>query len=104
MTDGFLEIARAKVGQDRFELSQHAQEEAALEQMGVDDIKHAILTGEELEPYSNDLRGPSCLMAGQDENGRWIHVLCGNFDRENLLIITVYLPQPPKWEDQFTRG
>jgi len=31
-------------------------------------------------------------------------VLCGNFDRENLLIITVYLPLPPKWKDPFTRG
>ena len=41
MTGEFLEIARAKVGQDKFEISQHAQEEAALEQIGVDDIKHA---------------------------------------------------------------
>jgi len=104
MTNGFMDIARAKVRQDEFEFSQHAQEEAAFEQISVDDIKHAILTGQELEPYSNDPRGPSCLMAGQDERGRWIHVLCGNFDRENLLIITVYLPQLPKWEDPFTRG
>ncbi len=104
MTDGFLDIARAKVRQDNFDLSQHAQEEAAAERIGVDDIKQAILTGQELEPYSNDPRGPSCLMVGQDERGRWFHVLCGNFGRENLLIITVYLPQPPKWEDPFTRG
>ena len=71
--------------------------------VSVDDIKQAILTVQEPEPYSNDPRGPSCLMVGQDERGRWIHVLCGNFGRENLLIITVYQPQPPKWEDPFTR-
>lgn len=104
MADRFLDIARDKVRQDKFELSQHAQREAAAEQISVDDIKDAILAGQELEPYPNDPRGPSCLMIGQDRSGRWIHVLCGNFDRENLLIITVYLPQPPKWKDPFTRG
>lgn len=104
MADRFLDIAQDKVPQDRFELSGHAQQEAAAEQISVDDIKHAILVGQELEPYPNDPRGPSCLMVGQDESYRWLHVLCGNFDRENLLIITVYLPQPPKWKGPFTRG
>jgi len=104
MANRFLEIARAKVYQDKFELSEHAQQEAAAEQISVDDIKQAILTGQELEPYPEDPRGPSCLMVGQDESGRWVHVLCGNFDRESLLVITVYLPRPPKWKDPFTRG
>jgi hypothetical protein len=104
MADRFLDIAQVKVRQDEFELSAHAQQEAAAEQIGVDDIKYAILVGQALEPYPDDPRGPSCLMVGQDESSRWIHMLCGNFDRENLLIITVYLPRPPKWEDPFTRG
>jgi hypothetical protein len=103
MADQFLNIAQVKVHQDEFELSQHAQQEAAMEQISVDDIKDAILFGRELEPYSTDSRGPSCLMVGQDRAGRWIHILCGNFDRGNLLIITVYLPRPPKWIDPFTR-
>ncbi len=104
MADRFLDIARVKARKDKFELSEHAQQEAAAEQISVDDIAHAILTGQELEPYPNDPRGSSCLMVGQDESHRWIHVLCGNFDWENLLIITAYLPQPPKWKDPFTRG
>jgi hypothetical protein len=103
MAEPFLAIAQAKVSLDQFELSQHAQKEAAEEQIGVDDIRHAILTGQELEPYPQDPRGPSCLMVGQDFVGRWIHVLCGNFDHENLLIITVYLPRMPKWQDPWTR-
>jgi hypothetical protein len=49
-----LAVARAKVFGDQFELSQHAQKEAAEEQISVDDIKHAILTGQELEPYPHD--------------------------------------------------
>lgn len=50
MTDGFLDITQAKVRQDNFELSQHAQEESAVEQAGVDDIKQAILMGQEPSP------------------------------------------------------
>ena len=92
MADQFLAIAQVKVAQDHFELSSHAQKEAAEEQISVDDIKHSLLTGQELEPYPEDPRGPSCLMVGQDRHNRWLHVLCGNFDHDNLLIITVYLP------------
>ena len=103
VADRFLDRARCRVRQDRFELSQHAQQEAAAEQISVDDIKHALLTGQKLEPYPNDPRGPSCLMVGQERSGRWLHVLCGNFDRNNLLVITVYVPQPPKWQDPWTR-
>lgn len=104
MADRFLDIAQAKVRQGNFEFSQHAQREAAAEQISVNDIKRAILTGRELEPYPGDPRGPSCLIVGQDDSGRWMHVLCGNFGREKLLIITVYLPQPPKWRDPLIRG
>ena len=104
MTDQFLAAARVKVLGDKFDLSQHAQTEAAEEQISVDDIKHVILIGTELELYPHDPRGPSCLVVGQDPTGRWVHVVCGNFDRENLLIITVYLPQPPKWQDPWTRA
>jgi hypothetical protein len=31
-------------------------------------------------------------------------VLCGNFDRAQLLVITVYEPRPPKWQDAWTRS
>jgi hypothetical protein len=103
VADGFLDMVQARVHQDSFELSHHAQREAAAEQISVDDIKHAMLTGQELGPYPDDPRGPSCLLVGQDTSGRWLHVLCGNFDRTNVLIITVYLPQPPKWQDAWTR-
>jgi len=104
MTGQFLARVQAKVRQDKFELSQHAQREAGAEMISVDDIKYAIFNGRELEPYPNDPRGPSCLIVGQDSSARWIHALCGNFDHENALIITVYVPQLPKWKDPFTRG
>ena len=103
MADRCLDMARARVRQDSFALSQHAQREAAAEQISVDDIQHTLLTGQELEPSPQDPRGPRCFMVGQDTRGRWLHVLCGHFDRTHVLIMTVYLPQPPKRQNPWTR-
>jgi len=99
----YIEIARDKVEKDCFYLSHHAQIERGKERITVDDIVSAILNGRELEPYPDDPRGESCLIVGQGLDSRWIHVLCGNFRGENLIIITVYIPRLPKWEDPFTR-
>lgn len=99
----YIEIAREKVKRDSFYLSHHAQLARGNEKITVDDIASAILNGRELEPYPDDPRGESCLIVGQGLDFRWMHVLCGNFDKENLIIITVYIPRLPKWYDPFTR-
>jgi hypothetical protein len=103
MSKSFLEIARDKVKAEKFYLSHHAQIERGEEKIRVDDIVAAILNGQELEAYPDDPRGASCLFVGQGLDLRWIHVLCGNFYGENLLIITVYLPILLKWIDPFTK-
>ncbi len=99
----YIEIAREKVARGGFYLSHHAQIERGEERIRIDDIIAAISNGQELEPYPDDPRGESCLLAGQGLDDRWIHVLCGNFYEKSLLIITVYIPKPPKWEDPLTR-
>ena len=103
MADRFLDLARARVRQDRFEFSQHAQREAAAEQISVDDIKQALLTGQALEPSPHDARGPRCFMVGQDAQGRCLHVLCGDCNRDHVLMMTVSLPHPPQWHEPWTR-
>ena len=99
----YIEIAREKVAEGSFYLSHHAQIERGEERIKIDDIVAAISNGQELEPYPDDPRGESCLIVGQGLDFRWIHVLCGNFYEKDLLIITVYIPKLPKWEDPFTR-
>ena len=76
---------------------------AEKKRLSTDDILNALAHGQEVEAYPDDPRGPSALIAGQDGQGRWMHVVCGNFEQDSLLVITVYLPQPPKWRDPFTR-
>ena len=41
-------------------------------------------------------RGACCLLHGTDESGRDIHIVCTTA-QPRLIIITAYLPLPPKW-------
>jgi hypothetical protein len=101
--DKFIDIARELVKEGRFYLSHHAQVERGKERISVDDIVSAILRGKELEQYPHDPRGASCLIVGPALDSRWVHVVCGDFLENDLLIITVYIPGLPKWQDPFTR-
>jgi len=101
--ESYIVIAKEKATKGKFYLSHHAQIERGKEKIRIDDIVAAISNGQELEPYPDDPRGESCLIVGQGLDSRWIHVLCGNFNDSDLLIITVYIPKPPKWKNPFIR-
>jgi hypothetical protein len=102
-----MDIARVKalIQQRRYKTSHHAEVEREAETITIDDIKTAILNGELLEDYSDDPRGHSCLMLGTAEDGRPLHIVLTILERiEEALIITVYVPVPPKWLDPRTRA
>lgn len=97
-----LEIKRQfKLG--KFEISWHAEKERYAEDISIDDIRSAIKSGEILEDYPQDARGPSCLVLGSSK-GRPIHIVCGYSAKGWIRVITVYLPKVPKWIDKRTRG
>jgi hypothetical protein len=48
-------------------------------------------------------RGESCLLAGFTDAGKPVHVVCGGMG-EYLVIITVYIPTPPKFINPYERG
>ena len=62
-----------------------------------DEIRSSVLHGEVIEDYPEDIRGHSCLMLGWGKQGRPIHVVCAPKD-EYLAIISVYIPDPERWE------
>lgn len=92
---------RRKIRRGEYRLTEHAQIERLEEDIDVLDIEAAILSGEVLEDYPNDPRGPSCLILGHSDE-RAIHVVCG-VKQNQIVIITVYIPQPPKWENPRSR-
>ncbi|MCY4515513.1 MAG: DUF4258 domain-containing protein [Candidatus Tectomicrobia bacterium] len=93
---------------ERYEFSFHAQQERLADDLDITDIETAILNGEMLEDYPDDPRGESCLLLGYvGENP--LHIVAGwsrmKFsDQKALRIITVYVPQPPKWQTPRRRG
>ena len=81
----------------------HADIERMNDNLKIIDIEQAILSGRILEIYKNDIRGHSCLIVGFSDNAIPIHIVCG--ERNNkLVIITVYIPKPPKFKNPFERS
>lgn len=97
-----IEIIKSKVRSGDFLLSAHADQEASDEDIYIAEIHDAILNGEILERYPDTGRGESCLILGF-AGGRPIHVVCG-WRHKCVLVITVYVPKPPKFVDPWTRG
>ena len=64
-------------------------------------IERAIETGVLIESYPNDPRGPSCLLLGYSSEDRPLHVVCGKFDDDELLIITAYEPSATEWKSDW---
>ncbi len=100
-----MEIAkiREKVGKDEYEISLHAEKERYAEDIMISDLENAIFSGEILEDYPDDPRGPSCLILGYLHN-RPTHIVCGESAAGWMRIITVYIPKLPKWVNERTRA
>ena len=71
--------------------------------MSFSDIEEALLNGRILEHYEDTGRGESCLIAGFTDYGKPIHIVCGE-RRGKLIIITVYIPRPPKFKSPYERS
>ncbi len=80
----------------RLELTLHATQEAHAEGISADEIRQALINGQVLEDYPEHRRGACCLIYGDTNAGRPIHVVCTS-QRKPVLIITVYEPKLPKW-------
>lgn len=94
---------REKIRAQEYEISYHAEKERYAEDISMEDIETAISNGDIIEDYPDDPRGPSCLILGHSQD-RPIHIVCGYTSIKWIRIITVYLPKPPKWVDERTRG
>lgn len=96
------------IREGRYEVSIHAQQERLEDDLDLEEIESAVLQGDLIEDYPTDPRGPSCLIAGF-AGAKPIHVVLGwakvkTRSEPILRMITVYIPQPPKWTDIQTRG
>ena len=91
-----------KVRKEEYEISLHAEKERYTEDVSINDLESDIYNGDILEDYTDDPRGPSCLILGYSKN-RPIHIVCGHSSTKWIRVITVYIPKLPKWIDERTR-
>ena len=84
-------------------LTLHAQQEMVEEDIKIADIYAALANGHILENYHEHQRGACCLLTGKDSRKRDIHIVCTT-SQPTLIIITAYLPLPPKWITPTQRG
>ncbi len=68
------------------------------------DIFSCFDNGNIIEKYENDVPFPSVLINGRSISDRPIHVIAGvDIKLKRLYIITVYEPDPAKWNEHYTR-
>jgi len=97
-----LHNIKAKIRAGLFKFSWHAEIEAEADNLAIAQVVDAILSGEIYENYPDSGRGESCLIVGF--SGKIpIHAICG-MRADNVIIVTVYIPRPPKFIDPWTRG
>ncbi len=93
-----LENISAKFRAGKYIISFTHTEKVRLRKIEAEEIEEAIYEGSIIERYQDDPRGASCLILGVTSQGRPLHVICGRFEEDEILIITAYEPNPEEWE------
>lgn len=79
-----------------YRLSLHARKEMLDEAISTPELFEAIANGQIVENCPFHIRGACGLLHGVTAAGRNLHTVCTTTGPE-LVIITVYVSQPPKW-------
>lgn len=94
---------KEKAEKEEYYFSSHGDEERQNDNLTIGEIEEAIFNGRILEHYEDTGRGESCLLAGFSNNGKPIHLVCGQ-RKDWLVIVTVYIPTPPKFKSAYERA
>jgi len=92
-----------KIKSDEYYFSRHGDQERQNDNLTIIEIEEALISGRILEQYKDKRRGESCLVVGFTNEGKPIHIVCGKRETQ-LVIITVYIPSPPKFKNPYERG
>jgi hypothetical protein len=95
-SDVILRLLRQAVAEQQIKVSLHAAEEALAEHITGPEIEMVMLNAQLLEDYPEWWLGPSCLIYGQTDAERDLHIVV-SYGGLPITIITVYEPKPPRW-------
>jgi hypothetical protein len=97
-----IDAIQASVRANRYYYSHHAEVERKADSLTFAQVEEALLNGQILEQYPDTGRGKSCLIVGFTDDTA-VHIVCG-WRGDQVVLITVYIPTPPKFIDPWTRG
>lgn len=80
-------------------ITQHSRKRFTERNIKLTDVIEGIKTGTIIEEYPDDFPFPSCLILGKT-NCVPIHI-CASTNEGLIYIITAYIPNYEKWEDDF---
>ena len=87
---------------ERLRVSEHALREAHKEGLRIKEVLHAIFNGVIVEQYPERKR---VLIAGPIPGEPLpVHVVCDYADHNELVAVTVYVPNRPRWITEQVRG
>ena len=98
-----LEQIRHQAETENVRITQHAHREMVDEEISLNELLEAIVSGQILENYPEHRRGACCLVNGTTDEGRPLHIVCTTA-LPVLIIITGYEPKAPKWLTPMARN
>ncbi len=97
-----FQLLQQEFANQNYLFTSHASDRAAQRGILSHEIEEAITNGEIIEDYPDDKYGPSCLIMGETDSGRMLHIQVSY--APGVKIITVYEPSSDEWEaDMKTR-
>ena len=95
-----IEDIRDAVRNDRYQITNHAREEAKEDGISVENLDDSVLSGEIIEDYPDDKPHPSCLIYGRTSEAEPVHgVWAYDSEAGMAILVTVYRPDPARWID-----
>jgi len=85
-----LDNIRQAIREERYRISDHADEEMSDDDLESMDIEQVILSGAIARKFTRDLRGTRYEIVGKTTDGRRTGVICRFLPSGILLIITAY--------------
>ena len=98
-----LEQLRRQAATENVRITQHAHQEMVEEEITLNELLEAIVSGQVLENYPEHRRGACCLVNGTTNQGRPLHIVCTTA-LPVLIIITAYEPKTPMWMTPIERN
>jgi hypothetical protein len=81
----------------------HAIERMFEREISAAEVKDVLLSGQVIERYPGDTPYPSSLVKGIVD-GKPLHVVVArNETDDELIVVTVYRPDPQQWDNEFGR-